>query len=272
MGLFARESGPAEAPTIVFLHGAEHSGQSWQSVVEKLPQYHCLFPDLPQHGESVQEGPFDIDRAASAVAELIRSRLGTHRAHLVGYSLGAQVGAQLLATERGLIDRAVLCGTVINTLPGVWLTRLVLGAFAGISRSFEISQSIQEKARFVGDRSAEVDDDPDRVRLMSAEQLSEIVLASAGFTLPEGLDKSDSPTLFLTGAREFPFVHQSATALRRRIPNGVEGVARGMDHSWPLRYPGIFARTVDSWISGTALPSQIAVSEPDPRRTELPQV
>lgn len=256
MGLFTREFGPAEAPTVLFLHGAEHSGRSWQPVIEQLPQYRCLFPDLPQHGESVQEGSFTIDQAASAVAELVRSRADTNRMHLVAHSLGAQVGTQLLATEPGLFDRAVLCGTILNTLPGVWLTRHLLGAVAGISRSFEMSQSNL---------------DADGARLMPAGLFSEIVAASAGFTLPEGIDRSDSSTLILTGAAEPPFVHQSATVLRRRMPNGTAGVARGMRHNWPLHHPDIFARTVDSWLTGNALPDEIAVSDPDRDRTALPQ-
>jgi pimeloyl-ACP methyl ester carboxylesterase len=271
MELCAHESGPAGAPTIVLLHGAEHGGRSWQPVVGHLPQYRCLFPDLPRHGESLHQGPFDIGRAAAAVAEVIRSHSGTGRVHLVGHSLGAQVGAQLLATEPDLIDRAVLCGAVINTLPGVWLTRHVLGALAGISRSFEFSQTISEQAVQVGPQSAAGDHKPDGVHLLPAEQFSEIVVASAGFTLPESLDKSDSPTLFLTGAWELPFVHWSAAALSRQTPNGVDGVARGMGHDWPLRYPGIFARTVDGWLSGTGLPRPIALSEPGLTRTEFRQ-
>jgi pimeloyl-ACP methyl ester carboxylesterase len=262
--LFVRESGPAGAPTIVFLHGAEQSGRSWHPVVEHLPHYRCLLPDLPQHGESLQKWPFNMARAAAAVADLIRSRAGTGRVHLVGHSLGAQVGVQLLATEPEVVDRAVLCGVVINTLPGVGLTRRLLGAVAGLTRTIEISH-IQEKPRSAGVPSAKVADNHEDVRLMPAEQISEIVVASAGFTLPQGLDKSDSPTLFLTGAREIPFVHQSAAALGRQMPNGVDGVARGMGHAWPLRYPGIFARTVDAWLSGTALPRQIALSETDHR-------
>src|ERR1700741_4419714 len=108
MGLFVRESGPVGAPAIVFLHGGEYSGQSWQPVVERMQQYRCLVPDLPQHGESVQRGPFKIDGASNAVADLVRSRVGTGRVHLVALSLGAQVGAQLLAIAPELIDRAVL--------------------------------------------------------------------------------------------------------------------------------------------------------------------
>ena len=270
-GLFARESGSVETPVIIFLHGAEHSGRCWQPVVNRLPQYRCLFPDLPRHGESVRQGPFGIDRAASAVAELIRDRVGNDRVHLVGHSLGAQVGAQLLATEPDLIDRTVLCGTIVNTLPGVWLTRNLLGALAGISRSFEMSHLNRDEALTAGAPSGDADNQPDGVHPMSADQLSEIVVASAGFTVPDGLERSDSPTLFLTGAAEPAFVHQSATALRRRIPNGVEGIALGMRHDWPLRYPGIFALTVKGWLSGAALPSRIMLSAPDARLTEPPQ-
>lgn len=266
MALFARESGPVAAPAILFLHGAEHSGQCWQPVVDQLPQYRCLFPDLPRHGEKLEE-PFGIDQAASAVAELIRSRVPTGRVHLVGHSLGAQVGAQLLATEPALVDRAVLCGTLVNTLPGVWLTRNLLGAFAGLSRSFELSQSSRGNAR--PDGTPEHDHGPGVGQPMSPDQISEVVWESAGFTIPGGLDRSESHTLFLTGDAEPAIVHLSASALRRRIPNGVEAMARGMRHNWPLHQPVIFARTVDSWLTGTTLPNEIVLRGSN--RSEEPQ-
>ena len=72
--------------------------------------------------------------AATAVAELIRSRVGTGRVHVVGFSLGAQVGVQLLATAPELVDRAVLCGTIINAMPGAPQTQQLLGAVARMSR------------------------------------------------------------------------------------------------------------------------------------------
>ena len=130
MDLFVRESGPVGAPAIVFLHGGHMSGWSWEPVVDRMQRYHCLVPDLPQKGKSFGQGPLEMGRAADAVAELIRSRVRTGRAHVVGFSLGAQVGVQLLATQPELVDRAVLCGTIINTMPGVRLTQLVLGLLA----------------------------------------------------------------------------------------------------------------------------------------------
>ena len=258
MDLFVRESGPVGAPAIVFLHGGNMSGWSWQPVVERMQRYRCLVPDLPQHGESFRQGPFEISRAATAVAELIRSRVGTGRAHVVGLSLGAQVGVQLLAAESKLVDRAVLCGTIVNTMPGVRLTAPLLGQIARISILAEGIPAWRAFLRMVIDY-------PEDVRLMTGAQLAHLVVASAGFTPPERLDQSDSPTLFLTGAKEMRFVRRSAAALAQRMPNGVDRVAIGMLHDWPLRYPDLFSRTVDSWLNDTALPPEIGLPNSDRR-------
>jgi pimeloyl-ACP methyl ester carboxylesterase len=255
MNLFVRESGSVGAPAIVFLHGGEHSGRSWQPVVERLRQYRCLVPDLPQHGMSLQQEPFEMGAAATAVAELIRSRVGTGRAHVVGHSLGAQVGVQLLATEPQLVDRAVLCGTIVDAMPAVRLTAPMLGAVAWISRSV----TIRRKARLVGVPSTRADDDREDVRLLPPAQIAHLVAASARFALPERLDESDSAALFLTGSKEMRLIRRSAAALAQRMPNGVSGVAIDMDHDWPLRCPDLFARTLDGWLSGTALPLEIAL-------------
>ena len=150
----------------------------------------------------------------------------------------------------------MLCGTIINTMPVVRLTAFLLRVVAWISRSV----TSERNARPVGVPSAKIDDYREDVRLMPPAQVAHIVEASTGFTLPEGLDKSDSPTLFLTGSKEMRFIHRSAALLAQQMPNGVDGVAIGMHHEWPLRYPDLFSRTVDGWLSGTALPPEIALS------------
>jgi len=50
MLLSVREAGPTEAPTIVFLHGGGFSRAMWQPQLDRLHEYHCLTPDLPEHG------------------------------------------------------------------------------------------------------------------------------------------------------------------------------------------------------------------------------
>jgi pimeloyl-ACP methyl ester carboxylesterase len=256
MNLFVRESGPVGAPAVVFLHGGTMSGWSWESVVQRMQGYYCLVPDLNGFGKSSQQGPFEMDRAADAVAELIRSRVGSSRAHVVGLSLGAQVGMQLVVTEPKLVDRAVLCGTVINTMPGVELMQhlvMPLARTAWFRRAIRRRWSAFDAGIPVG----RLDDYRHDVSLITGAQFAHIVAASARFTLPESLDKLDTPTLFLTGGKETRLAHRSAAALSQPMPNGIARVASGMRHDWPLRYPDLFSRTVDGWLSGTALPREI---------------
>jgi pimeloyl-ACP methyl ester carboxylesterase len=264
VNLFVRESGQVGAPAIVFLHGGNMSGWSWEPVVQRMQGYHCLVPDMTGFGKSFQQGPFEMGRAATAVAELVRSRVGAGRAHVVGFSLGAQVGVQLLATEPKLVDRAVLSGTVINTMPCVRQTQLLLGM---ISRNGVYRRLISRyrNSHLAAIPSAKIDEYREDVRLITSGQLAHVVVASAGFTLPEGLDKTDSPTLFVTGAKETPALRRWAAVLAQQMPNGVDRVAIGMVHDWPLRHPDLFSRTVDGWLSGTALPLEIAVPNGDRR-------
>lgn len=264
MALFVRESGPAGAPAVMFLHGGQLSGWSWGPVVSRLPGYHCLVPDLPQYGHSFGLGPFDMSRAVDAVAELIRLHVGTGRAHVVGYSLGAQVGLQLLATEPKLVDRAVLCGTAVNTLPGVRVTQQLLGQLARITwfrRAINRHWSTGD-ARVP---AAHLDDYRRDVRFGTGPQLTHIVMASTGFTIPDGLERSGIPTLFLSGSREMPFVRRWAATLAHRMPNGVDRVAAGMYHDWPQRCPDLFSRTVDSWLSRRDLPPEFEPLGPGDR-------
>ncbi|MBB3606925.1 pimeloyl-ACP methyl ester carboxylesterase [Mycolicibacterium sp. BK556] len=253
MDLFVRESGPVGAPAVVFLHGGLMSGWTWEPVVMRMQHYHCLVPDLPQYGKSFQHGPFEMGRAAEAVAELIRTRVSAGRAHLVGFSLGAQVGVQLLATQPQLIDRAVLSSTFINTWPAVPLTRRLAGlaARATLLRWLLITRhwDTHHAAQNPGYR--------DDARLNSGAQLAHIAMASAGFTVPRGLDTSYVPTLFVTGSEELRVIRRWAAALARPMPNGVDRLAQGMRHDWPLHNPDLFARTADAWLSLSPLPSAI---------------
>ena len=97
-------------------------------------------------------------------------------------------------------------------------------------------------------------------------QFAHVVAASARFTLPVRLDKLSTPALFLAGGKETRLARRSAAALAQPMPNGVARVASGMRHYWPLRYPDLFSRTVDGWLSDTALPLEIVQAGSRERR------
>lgn len=255
--LFVRETGPIGAPAVVFLHGGYASGWSWQRVVELLQdRYRCLVPDLPEYGKSADQRPFEMGQAAEAVAELIVSRAGTGRANVVGFSLGAQVAVQLLATQPDLVDRAVLCGTPINTMPGKRFTRFLVGRFAR-ARWFRWAMKCHWNTRHARLPFPDSDEYRKDARLITGAQLANIVAASFGFALPDGIDKAYTSALFISGANELALTRRWAAKLSQLMRNGVDGVVLGVRHDWPLRYPDLFSRTVDGWLSQTALPPQV---------------
>ncbi len=45
--LYVKEFGHGQGPSIVFLHGGGLSGRMWQPQIERLPNFHCVVPDLP---------------------------------------------------------------------------------------------------------------------------------------------------------------------------------------------------------------------------------
>ena len=66
--LFVHESGDPAGPPIVFLHGGGLSGRMWQPQVDALREFHCLAPDLPEHGRSAAVTPFTLRSAAEALS------------------------------------------------------------------------------------------------------------------------------------------------------------------------------------------------------------
>src|SRR6266704_2967826 len=98
MALYLREAGPADAPCIIFLHGLWVSSAMWQPQIERLsPEYHCLAPDLPEHGQSTDIGLLTLENTSRVLANLIREQTPHGRAHVVGLSLGGSVALGLQA-------------------------------------------------------------------------------------------------------------------------------------------------------------------------------
>ena len=69
MTLYMQETGPATAPTLLFLHGGGGAGWMWQAQLEHFADYHSLLPDLPEHGQIGQMQPFGIQYSAASLAD-----------------------------------------------------------------------------------------------------------------------------------------------------------------------------------------------------------
>jgi pimeloyl-ACP methyl ester carboxylesterase len=75
MRIHFEELGNKNAQTLVFNHGEGVSSWVWKKQVEYFSNYHCLLPDLPEHGKSINERPFSIKTVHVNLLNLSRGML-----------------------------------------------------------------------------------------------------------------------------------------------------------------------------------------------------
>ncbi len=266
--LYVRSTGPAGAPVIVFLHGGGSSSWMWQPVMDLLPQYRCLAPDLPEHGQSREVGPFSMDLAGQKVADVIRSEGGS--AVVVGLSEGAQVLVQLLATVPEVVERAVISSALLRPLPGMgfmanpgllrWTYRLSVAPFqnndAWMRLNMKYAAGIPETyfPQFKQD-----------FQQMSESGFTNLMVANQRFRMPEGLEKAAAPSLIIVGSKEYRAMKQSARDLVAVLPNAKavqvnlgKGGSLASEHNWALSDPLLFAQTVRAWVEDSPLPEALS--------------
>lgn len=80
-------------PPVYFAHGIGSRGSSWNAVIDGLEDaFTCVAYDQRGHGASpITPVPFDLDDLVDDLEQL-RQTLGHERIHVVGHSLGGQIG------------------------------------------------------------------------------------------------------------------------------------------------------------------------------------
>jgi pimeloyl-ACP methyl ester carboxylesterase len=264
-----QSSGSAQAQTILFLHGGGVAGWMWDPVVARLQDFHCLVPDLPEHGASMGVRPFTMELAASHAAELVREQAHGGKAVVVGLSEGAQVAVQMLATAPELIERAVISSALLLPMPGSrWMSSPALLAW-----SFRLSVPPFRKnegwMRLNMKRAAAIPEAfypqyRENFQRMTESQFVNVMVANQHFRLPVNLGKVNVPTLAIAGMREYAVMKASVRQLAAALPNGQArlidlgaGASMGSEHNWAMNAPDLFAQTVRSFILDCDLPQAL---------------
>lgn len=107
-------AGPAEAPTVMLLHGATLDHRAWLPQVEALQdRFHLVVPDLRGHGASDVRFEFE-EAVADVIAMLNELKLG--RVVLVGLSLGGNIAQEVIRLRPTAAHAVVLADTACNTM------------------------------------------------------------------------------------------------------------------------------------------------------------
>ncbi len=101
MTVFYREAGPADAPTLVLLHGYPSASHQFRGLIPLLAdRFHIFAPDLPGFGKSDMPPRGEFDYTFEHLAEVIghwTEALGLERFALYVFDYGAPVGCRVAA-------------------------------------------------------------------------------------------------------------------------------------------------------------------------------
>lgn len=238
---------------LLLLHGSPGSRHDFDALAPRLPEdRRVVAPDLPGFGESGREMPDYSARAHAAYAEALLDRLGIERAHLVGFSMGGAVAAELAdrAPERvaSLSLVAALGVTELELFGDPELNHLIHGAqLVAVEAALQLVPHFGTgEGWLLGRPYARNFFDTDQDRLRGA------------------LERWGGPTLIVHGARDFLVPVEAAREHARIVPQA-ELVELDASHFLVWTRPEEIAAGVAGFVerveAGTALTRATAAPE-----------
>lgn len=111
-GLAYRESGPADAPPVLLVHGYPESSYMWRNVLEAVGETgrHAIAPDLAGFGDSEPDRPGTWERHVESI-ERLRQELGIERCVLVVHDWGGLIGLRWACEHPEAIEALVISST-----------------------------------------------------------------------------------------------------------------------------------------------------------------
>jgi len=221
----------------------------WQPQLERLAHFHCLAPDMPEHGESRAIQPFTLEDTARRIVGLIQERVPGGRASLVGLSLGGAVALTVLRLSPQVVARAMVTGTAAKISQALgriaeaslWMYRLYTPQKLVELTAKQMGIPAQYRQFF----------DDDLLYTSTVEFSRRLYRELVVMELPVQLNV---PLLAAVGEKETPAAKAAARKLVRLYPGAKGVVVPGLGHVWNLQNPDLFAETVRLWTCGDPLP------------------
>jgi 3-oxoadipate enol-lactonase len=245
-------AGPADAPTLMLIHGVTVTAElNWGRVFAPLAcHFRVIAMDLRGHGDGIPVGRrFRLEDCADDVAALAEVlALGSFVA--VGYSMGGMVAQLVCRRHSPMVSGLVLCATSRNVLgsPAEKLTALALPSAAAAIRWNPLLQPVS--AELLGLALLGPVDDPATAAWARA-QLRRTPLGTAlsaiqavcEFTSHSWISQVDVPTAVVVTTRDRIVPASRQRKLAAAIPGALIHEVDA-DHSVCITAPRVFAQAL----------------------------
>tara|TARA_B100001029_G_scaffold157448_1_gene143498 strand:+ start:4596 stop:5411 length:816 start_codon:yes stop_codon:yes gene_type:complete len=106
--IYYSEFGDDNNPDILMIHGLMGSSSSFDFITRELAEkFHVTAIDLPGHGDSNLQIPFDLNNLTYVVEEFINEKF-SNPIGVIGYSLGGTILNNIATTQKGLLNSIIL--------------------------------------------------------------------------------------------------------------------------------------------------------------------
>ncbi|MDD3985765.1 MAG: alpha/beta hydrolase [Methanobacterium sp.] len=248
--LYIKEVGVENSETIIFIHSGTMASWMYDEQIKAFRDYHCLIPDLPEHGQSIGVKPFTIKDSAEKIITIIENKAHNGKAHLVGISLGGQIILQILSIKPNIVEDAFISGTLTCTIPEtetfLKLLNYTTRTYAPVmGTDFFIKANMRSynmpKHFFNNFKKSTQIINPDAFKRILAENML--------FKLPDDLINVKTPVLVMAGEKDYRIIQKSAYNLIKTLKNSQGYIAPRVGHLWNLESPNLFNKILKYWMN-----------------------
>ena len=256
------EIGEENSETILFLHAKLLDKWIWKKQKEDYDKYfkgfHCIFLDLPNHGDSKSEEEFSIEKSSIEISEFIAHILNhkdIKKINIVALGIGGSIAIEILNENPKIIDNLILSGLEIADYKESESDNVANGLAKAQSEYLnEKSDIFITKAylRYFG-ISKEHYNDVERILDISIRDERKIAFESLNYTIPESLKNNENiiekdNVLIIYGSKEDLNCTKSAIDLKNIFINAkLVEIIKG-NHLWNIIDYELFNTTISDFI------------------------
>ena len=256
------EIGEENSETILFLHTKLLDKWIWKKQKENYSQYfngyHCIFLDLPNHGDSKSDKEFSIMSSADEISEFIKDLIDNKKIesiNVVALGIGGSIAIEIINENPKIIDNLILSGLEIADFRESESDSIV-DRLAKTQSEYlnEKPDTFITKAylRYFGIKKEHYND-VERILDRSIREEKKIAFESLNYTIPENLKNNNEiiekdNILIIYGSKEDLNSTKSAIELKSIFKNArLVEIIKG-NHLWNIIDYDLFNTIISDFI------------------------